>query len=119
MSQIELIDTRLLLEDPKRWTKGMSARDKDGILRGAHDDDAVCWCLYGAMYKCGVQGDEWDLVEAVIRREYEYPGIPSFNDDERTTHEMVLRVLDLAIKESAPPIDDEYRDRRLTEFQPL
>ena len=33
------------------WTKGQFARGADGKKRHYLDDDAVCWCVNGAIYK--------------------------------------------------------------------
>ena len=37
--------------DAARWTQGTWARDKDGDAVSARDENAVCWCLRGAIEK--------------------------------------------------------------------
>lgn len=41
-----------LLSDPAKWTQDANARDKHGNPVNAESEDAVCWCLIGALYKC-------------------------------------------------------------------
>jgi len=43
---------RDLLSSPEKWTQGVIARDATGFGCDATDDDAVCWCLTGALVKC-------------------------------------------------------------------
>lgn len=41
---------RALIEDPKNWTQGAYATDKDGVaLDQPLDDEAVCFCMIGAI----------------------------------------------------------------------
>ncbi len=41
-----------LLVDSSKWTKGVFARDNDGIAVATHNPNARCWCLVGAIAKC-------------------------------------------------------------------
>lgn len=89
-----------ILIDESKWTKGKSARGNDGYPRLSLDEDAVCWCLLGAMRKakgapCGVRADR--LIHEInamggwpITR---YNGVAHFNDHEDTTFAMVQRVI--------------------------
>ena len=43
---------RELFNNESKWTKGYYARTKIGELCGVQSEDAVCWCLQGARYKC-------------------------------------------------------------------
>ena len=42
-----------LLASPDRWTKRTSALDADGAACASLADEAVCWCLTGALDRCG------------------------------------------------------------------
>jgi hypothetical protein len=51
-----LKDARVLVADPKTWTHGAMARDKDGygtLVRSSH---SVCFCALGALNRVG--GDD-------------------------------------------------------------
>ena len=41
-----------LLADAKNWTRGTNARDAQGNEVSSLSEDAVCWCIYGAVTKC-------------------------------------------------------------------
>lgn len=53
-----------LLTDDSRWTQGENARDDGGFPIAAESEDAICWCLAGAIKRC--YGDE-DEVLRVLR----------------------------------------------------
>lgn len=38
-----------IIEDEQHWTKGALARTEEGTKTLPDDDDAVCWCLVGAV----------------------------------------------------------------------
>jgi hypothetical protein len=103
-----------LIEKPERWTKEYFARNAngDGIEESYDSDedgndlndeeiaahpDAVCWCLYGAAYKCGIDDDR-AYAEALLG-ETGYLEVVTFND--KSTHAEVLQLLKDAI-ERAP-----------------
>lgn len=92
-----LVSVRELLSDEKRWTRRWYARDAAGVGVGSRDKHAVCWCLVGAMRKSPIgklhQEVGLDLLRSVV-----YGPIAGFNDDPKTTHADVLRVLDAAIE---------------------
>jgi hypothetical protein len=41
-----------LLDKPEKWTKGVCARDSNGLPIKSGDKNAVCWCLSGATHQC-------------------------------------------------------------------
>jgi hypothetical protein len=97
----DLRAVRQLLSDPERWIKGAYHRPSvyDGkesyCLRGAVDH-VVGYC----------SGEHWirirrlmDVSISRIRKNH-IGGMVAFNDAPETTHEDVLAVLDLAIKEA-------------------
>lgn len=41
-----------LLSSPEKWTKGLNAKDKQNNCVSPWSENAVCWCIYGAILKC-------------------------------------------------------------------
>jgi hypothetical protein len=77
-----------LIEDEKRWTQDVYARDKhDNPVDVFNRDLAVCWCLEGAFLHLGIRGN--------IDKEL-CVNVPSFNDSH--THSEVLALLKSAIE---------------------
>lgn len=90
---------RELLSDPNRWTKCAHARDADGKAVLWTSDEAVCFCLAGAIDRCfrdDPHGKQlaWDKVYAVVVKRG--LGVTGFNDSITTTHKDILAVLDEA-----------------------
>ena len=84
-----------LIENPKAWTQGVSARDSTGLPVPATNTEACRWCTLGAIDK--VTNDRNSRAEAqrrireVLREETPYPSIAKFNDNH--THAEVLALL--------------------------
>ena len=99
-----LVKGKDLISDPERWTKGYAARDKKGIRVIAMSEDAVKWCMIGAIRKV-VDEEEYShelhMAQVLLRRHL--PGnhrlLFEFNDDRATTHEDVMTLFDKAIEE--------------------
>ena len=91
---------RKLLEDPKHWIKGATAKDKNGKVVFAEDKQAMCWCLYGALNKCA--GPQMSTFVTTLQTlDFSVTGsIVSWNDHPITTHEEVLELLDKAIAQA-------------------
>jgi hypothetical protein len=101
-----------LIEPEGRWTQEVQARDASGEECGVLDDDAVCWCIYGALWHFGipVYGPEADAVETpLIQVIGADQGIDQWNDvDGRTQAEVVAalrKAADLAEAGEATPND--------------
>lgn len=47
----EIIAVKNLLSDETKWTQGHMAEDKHGESVASDDENAVCWCLSGALQK--------------------------------------------------------------------
>ncbi len=99
-----------LIEKPENWTQGHYALDAAGqpILNDDGDeiesenvalnDNAACWCIWGAAYKCGItRRDDDDFVAVLGFTDVCQPN--DFNDSH--THAEVLALLQSAI-ERAP-----------------
>jgi hypothetical protein len=50
-----------IIKDEKRWTQNSLARDANGVVCGALDPQAVCWCSKGALWKAAAdsKGGVW------------------------------------------------------------
>lgn len=81
-----------LLADPSKWTQGVMARDAQGNEVSPQDENAICFCLLGALEKCNYEHKQ-HLLYRVLRVEYDEYSIVSFNDSPRRTHEEVLNLL--------------------------
>lgn len=93
------VATRKLLGAEKHWIKGMS------------HDGAYGYCLMGGLAKIAKGNPNHIVPEDVAERIADCVlkhfgnrflfGVTDFNDDYRTTHKDVLKVLDCAIKETS------------------
>lgn len=103
---MDLYTVRGMLSDPKRWTKGASARNKYRHRVSPTSPSAVKWCLEGAVNRSSAGAPSvasrrafWVrryLIEATPVRPW-LCGIAWFNDDPETTHADVLALIDRAI----------------------
>ena len=91
---------RELLTPEARWTKYKLAKDADGYGTGPVEDDAVCWCLEGAIvYANGGLDSAFDEIEKALIPflPVEHISIVAFNDADETFHGNVIELLDTAI----------------------
>lgn len=101
-----------LLTDETRWTKRHYARDKFGLPTFFDAENAVCWCLYGAVRKITDHNlaEQSALIlslEKSIDKLYPYTFYNSFigfNDNSKTTFEMVKRVIDDVESKNPEPL---------------
>lgn len=85
-----------LLDKPEKWTKDANARDKEGYTIGATNPKAVCWCLYGSMFKC--YEEEQRQIADRVRAEFRPGSFVEWNDaPERTFEEVRALCLKLDI----------------------
>ena len=105
-----LIRARSLLDKPEAWTQGVFGQNKYGHRIKAENDDAVCWCLKGAIARAvheltkdtplAVESYIKDVLKDNVQRAIELElgeDIIVFNDHPGTTHRAVLRRLNNAI----------------------
>ena len=105
--------TRTLIERKENWTKGAFARNFGGYVVESASNDAVCWCVSGALRRVFAQEDAeaktdkmyeknnvFEQLNEVIKEGTKgvFGMISAFNDDSKTTHEDVLRVFDRVIE---------------------
>ena len=103
MSALDVLTkTRELLSDPERWTKGSMAKNASGCTVRPDREDAVCFCLDGALTRAaGGSGNGYPeatriLEETVSERPWAFCYV-DWNDDAARTHAEVLAALDKAI----------------------
>lgn len=80
-SVLELFDGH-----PERWTKYVYNKDANGSPY-VSDNNAVCWCLSGAMIYIYGNNKRWELME---KHETNGFNFVCFNDNSKTTFEDVL-----------------------------
>ena len=102
-----LINARNLLADESNWIKGWFALDADNNAVVLWGNDAVCWCMTGAIHRAsGYYGFyptpltaeslkiAFNILGTVIPND---KSVSTFNDSPTTTHAMVLEAFDKAI----------------------
>ena len=91
-----------LLSSEKKWTKGCDARNDKGVMVDPAGDDAVCWCLNGAIVRAAKEiypshgSSLLHIVKKCRVRVIElthHLSTQSFNDCDSTTYPDVLDVL--------------------------
>ena len=90
---------RDLISDPARWTQGEYARDVNGSGIMPEDEDAFCFCSFGAIGKIyGLNEDAAPFFHLanVCAKKFAQPVI-DFNDTH--THAEVMALFDAAIAE--------------------
>ncbi len=87
---------RELLTDPTRWCKGAGARDASGKGCSIHSEDAVSFCLVGALVKIYGVDEAYMKVGVKLLPYIQHRRMSDFNDDPDTSHADVLRALELA-----------------------
>ena len=101
----ELKAVRELLSAPARWTRGVYARNEQGLAVDPHDPEAVCWCLYGAMIyivgdsnkRFAVHLDAAEDAINVLSGFISAISVADWQDAPDRTHAEVLDALDRAI----------------------
>jgi hypothetical protein len=94
---------RELLSDERRWTQYTFARlANDEPLNDYNAEDAVCWCLQGAIYHINDNDNALDrnarhLLFSKLESITHYGDVSDFNDSIFTTHADVLNALDEAL----------------------
>lgn len=96
-----------LLDSPEKWIKQFNAKDASGNPVPPSNENAVCWCIFGALQKC-YSKNTMNFIEAEIRlydllKNKGYLGkrgdsskphdYAEWNDAEETTYDEVISVL--------------------------
>ncbi len=95
-----LIALKTLLAEPPSWTKGKSARNAEGNRTEPTRDDAVCWCLLGAIYRItNYDCNLFIVINNIMRGLVNNTAITAYNDNPTTTHADILKLIDAAIEQ--------------------
>lgn len=101
MNTLELlIAARKKIERPECWTKGEACRDNRGISTSWDDEEAVCWCGYGAIWS--LDPDDQCADRALDRACGMH--FPDWQDAPKRTHEEVLECFSRAIAAEAAKV---------------
>ena len=91
------------IADEKNWIKGFNAKNADGIVVDAQDDDAVCFCSVGAVLKTS-ERLYWPMYRTLLTvcRDIDPTtiNVSQFNDSH--THAEVMQMWDIAIQTTQP-----------------
>ena len=79
-----------LLDSKEKWCQRQYAMDANGYTVDPAAEDAVCWCIDGAIKKCYESGM---LPRRFYERIPEYSCSVTYNDDPRRTWEEVHALL--------------------------
>ncbi len=93
----KLKEVRALLTPKKNWTQGFTARDKNGRRTTVNSDNAVCWCLGGALIKICKDSKVLSVMENKIDNSLPkgFNNYVKYNDNR--SHRSVLKLIDKAI----------------------
>lgn len=92
-----------LIEPPFKWTQGHFARASNNCPIGPLEDNAVCWCVSGAIQKIEgrVSHEAWNAFDAYCRKRG-FRHMADFNDT-KTQAEVVAALRDAASKATGAP----------------
>ncbi len=91
-----------LLSDRSKWTQDAFARDAKGYPVAATGPSATCFCLLGALRKCGHDindlggGTPYRILRDIVVAQTGFTTITIFNDSPNTTFDDIKKVLQLA-----------------------
>lgn len=90
---------RAKLADPKRWTKGGFARDREDQLCEPSAPEACKWDIYGALVATAAERSVGEAHRALVDQIPRGRGrhLVVWNDSQRTDHADVLALFDRAI----------------------
>jgi hypothetical protein len=85
------------------WTQDTPARNSIGEPVNANSEEAVCWCLYGALSVASSSDQAFCCASESLERALDYDTqhghrfVSFFNDDPDTTLAKVMTLIDKAI----------------------
>lgn len=92
-----LEEAQAIIADPSRWTTGWYAKNAMHENVSPNDEEAVCWCAFGAMYKVLDYSDRnFNMVDSLA----DYFGgvdVVVHTNDEVGSHGAVMVMFDNAI----------------------
>ena len=87
---------RGLIADPARWTKGVSARNANGVAVPPISTDACRWCTVGALDR--VRANDATRVALSLALPTYHHSLIMYNDITTRTHADILALFDRAIE---------------------
>lgn len=90
---------RELLTDKSKWTKGYDAQDISGERTSPMSEEAVCWCLAGALHRCYLPEQRQEIQDKIgLNISILFASIVGWNDmPDRTFEEVKALVEELDI----------------------
>jgi hypothetical protein len=82
-----------LFTNPERWCKGFQAVNANGRPVRAVADNAVAWCIAGALYKCYPKNEDWHAVQLKLRERINGQRLHDWNDNPKTTFADVRKLI--------------------------
>lgn len=79
-----------LLTDSTKWTQGEMSLAADGRIISSSSDEAVCWCLLGAMIKCYSKPLE---VMVKVKEYLEVDNLAGWNDSPTRTFDDIRKLV--------------------------
>lgn len=81
-----------LLDTPEKWLKGYFAKNKDGEFVKPLDEEAVQFCIVGAVIKCyGTEGKYSEVINS-IKNKLNLSCLITYNDKSSTSYEDIIKV---------------------------
>lgn len=109
-----LKEAKKVISDPNRWTKEAYAKTATGHRTDPNSPRAHCYCISGAVRKViglgtlpsylqDTRNDQYYRVMKILdiaaaSTAFKTANVIAFNDLERTSHEDMMQVIDLAIE---------------------
>lgn len=86
-----------LLCDESRWTKGSFAKDSFGKSTNSFAENAVCWCLVGAINKIYRENSSKIVNKVCIKLidpDSDWLSLAHFNDDPSIAYKDVMKIVE-------------------------
>jgi hypothetical protein len=96
-----LTEAKKLVRNRERWTKGAAARNKKGSVVATKSEEAVSWCINGALYKVnGSSKGAGYIIQAareLYPHSYRFSSINGVNDGVNS-HTQLMTIVNRAIE---------------------
>ena len=97
-----LMDAKALIVRSENWCTGRLARGKNNVPANIFGAKATRFCPVGAIWRTDWSTDSLRVVNAKSQLDKSLPGgwqnVPDFNDAPTTTHPVIMRVFNKAIR---------------------
>ena len=95
-----LMDAKALIQDPENWCRSNFAQSFKGRPVAIMSSLACKFCAEGAVYRAGgdIDGDREYRALNRLQDETDNNCVPAFNDAPSTSHPMIMRLFNKAIR---------------------